>query len=190
MTAQELSFEEPLIKSRNLTMFSSFHPNKRNHFDNLYLENIADSSMDVEGFSLYLKHRTTRVNDDYLRMGLLWAHIDLLKEKMKTNPEEKKVLRIKLKKAYSEILRRFAIGLTVFTLTLLGASFGLTTSRQPSFRSAYYVIGLASILLVCIFSAKAVMDRVWLTAMLYFIPPIVIIALSIWNVNQVSRGKE
>jgi len=190
MTAQELSFEEPLIKSRNLTMFSSFHPNKRNHFDNLYLENIADSSMDVEGFSLYLKHRTTRVNDDYLRMGLLWAHIDLLKEKMKTNPEEKKVLRMKLKKAYSEILRRFAIGLTVFTLTLLGASFGLTTSRQPSFRSAYYVIGLASILLVCIFSAKAVMDRVWLTAMLYFIPPIVIIALSIWNVNQVSRGKE
>jgi len=193
VTIKELLFEEPMIKSQNLTMFASFNPNKRNHFDNLYLENVAHSFMDVEGFSLYLKHRATRLNDDYLRMGMLWSHIALLKEKYRQGEAgsvEKKELRVKIKKGYSEILRRFAIGLTVFTLTLLGASFGIQTSRQSSFRNAYYVIGLASFLLVCIFSAKAVMDRVWLSTCLYFIPPAIIIVLSVWNIDRISRGKE
>jgi len=193
VTTEELTFEEPMIKSKNLTMFASFSPNKRNHFDNLYLENITHSAMDVEGFSLYLKHQATRLNDDYLKMGMLWAHINMLKAKYlqgDPGPTEKKELHTKIDKGYSEILRRFSVGLTVFTLTLLGASFGIQTNRQPGFRNAYYVIGLASILLVCIFSAKAVMARVWLTAGLYFIPHIIIITLSIWNVNRISRGKE
>jgi len=192
VTTQDLLFEEPMIKSRGLTMFASFNPNKRNQFDNLYLENIADTSMDVEGFSLYLKHQTTRLNDDYLRMGMLWSYLDILKEKAReaTDPSRKKELKIKIAKGYSEILRRFSIGITVFTLTLLGLSFGIQTSRQPTFRNAYYVIGLASILLVCIFSAKAVMDQVWLTSGLYFIPPVIITVLSIWNINRISRGME
>lgn len=188
--AKELVFEEPMIKSRLLTMFSSFLPNKRNDFDNLYLENVADSSMDVEGFSLYLKQRATKLNDDYLKMGMLLSYMQVLKEILHQEGVDKKEIRIKMNRVYSEILRRIAMGLTVFSLTFLGASFGISTGRQPTFRSAYYVIGLASILLVCIFSAKAVMANVFLTACLYFIPNLVIILLSIWNLNRVSRGIE
>ena len=190
ITAKELIFEEPMIKSKQLTMFSSFQPNKRNFYDNLYLENIADSSMDVEGFSLYLKQRVTKLNDDYLKMGMLLSYIKILKQKLTLDDTDKKEVKTKIKRAYSEILRRFSIGLTVFTLTFLGASFGISTSRQPSFRNAYYVIGLASILLICIFSAKAVMSKIWLTACLFFLPDIIIIALSIWNLNRISRGIE
>ncbi len=193
VTAEELSFDEPLIRSKNLTLFSSFNPNQRNQYDNLYLENIADSSMDVEGFSLYLKHKATRLNDDYLRMGLLLSYIDSLKHKLtegEFSTVDKDIMGQKLTKARSEIIRRFSMGLTVFSLTLLGASFGITTSRQPSFRNSCYVIGLASLLLTCIFAAKAAHGQLWLAAGLYFIPESVIIALSVWNVNRVSRGKE
>ncbi len=80
------------------------------------------------------------------------------------------------------------MGLSVFTLTLLGASFGITTGRQQTFRNAYYVIGLASILLVCIFAAKAFMQDVAVATALYFTPHIIIIWLSLWNLKRISRG--
>ncbi len=76
---QEISYDEPHIYSKGLAMFSTFQPNEKDNYDNLYIENIADSSMDVEGFSLYLKQKAARVNDDYLKMSLLLGQIGILK---------------------------------------------------------------------------------------------------------------
>lgn len=184
---KEMGFEEPIITARNMAMFSSFTPNENDNYDNLYIENIADSSMDIEGLSLYLKQKAAKLNDDYLKMSLLLSRINSLKDELKNGNME---LKSNISKAYSEIFRRISMGLTVFTLTLLGSSFGISTGRQRSYRSAYYVIGLTSILLVCIFSAKAFGQYITLSFLFYFLPQIIIIFLAEWNLKRISRGIE
>ncbi len=193
VTAKEIAFDEPNIHAKEMTMFSSFKPNKKDNFDNLYIENIRDSFMDVEGFSLYLKQKAAKVNDDYLKMSLLLSQIEILKEAASSETlslPESEDIKLKIRKSYTEIVRRASMGMSIFTLTLLGASFGISTGRQKSFRNAYYVVGLSSILLVCIFAAKAFMQNTAIAMSLYFAPHAIILWLSTWNLKRITRGIE
>ncbi len=89
---------------------------------------------------------------------------------------------------YVEILRRLSVSLSVITFTYLGLSFGITISRNPSFKGIATVIILATLYLVCFFAAKGYDKKVSIAAILYLMPQILIVVVSFLQVNKMTKG--
>lgn len=173
--AKELTFEEPMIRAKKGSLLSSFHPTGSEGFDNLYLENVLDSTLDVEGFTLYLKQRPYAISPLYLRGSLLLTEI------ARVDAPEKQI---------AELMRRVSVGLIVFTFTLLGAAFGISIGRRHSYSNVYSIIGCAAFILICLFGAKTFEKNLLMSGILYFVPQLLVQGFSLFHLYRISRGIE
>lgn len=195
MSAQELLASESLLIGKTLTFLTTFQAAESPSQDNILIENVKQSTTSSEEFSQLLKKNIWRFHNDYLRLPLLWVHIHhqwahLNEAKQRGDAIQIKQLSKNLNSSFSEIFRRTSIALAAFTFTLMGAAFGMTIGRYQSQKGAYYVVGLATFYLICFFSAKRLEGYVWTSAMLYIVPHIIIMLLSIRALYRVSRGME
>lgn len=164
--------------------------------DQLMIENMQGMETSIKDFSQILQKKVWTLNNDHLRLALLRARLQDLKSwkdqtaKTESNASTLKQINRNISRSYTELIRRISISLAAFTFTLMGASFGISISRNRSNRSIFYIVGLAAMYIVAFFAAKG-LDHHFLTAtLLYIVPHIIIVVFSILMLSRVSRGIE
>lgn len=170
--AKDLKASSETVTVNRMTLISSIDS------DQFMIENIGDTQASIEDFSQIIQKDVWKIKNDHLRLSLLLTRLQ----------EEK--TSIEINRCYTELIRRFSVAIAAFTFTLMGASFGISISRYRSHRRIFTVIGLASLYLICYFVAKGMDHQFVASTLLYLMPHVFIITLSIWTLNRISRGKE
>ena len=181
ISADELRLSNDVIKGKHVGTLSSFPSSKSDDYDQLLIENQDSITTTADGLSLLIKESTWRFSPDHLRLPLLLINISKLKEAGSLK---------RLDQCYGDIARRFSIGLSVFTFTLMGTAFGIEISRNKKKKGIISVIGLATLFLVCLFTGKNISQNFILATSIYLIPHCIIILASTWTIRRVTQGKE
>jgi lipopolysaccharide export system permease protein len=123
---------------------------------------------------------------------LLLARIEDEKKALQQSVDgsEQKLIKRSINRSYSEIARRLSLGMAAFTFTLMGASFGMSISRNKSNRGVFIVIGLSALYLCTFFVAKGIESNLLSAVLVYTIPQILLIGISLWVLSRISRGIE
>lgn len=194
MFAKDVEVTRKEFRGEQMTLVTSLTSDPGPQFDRLMIENIQKSNTSVDNFFQILRKQVWKVNHDYLQLPLLLARLkterQALKENIRLPYEEYKKLKTSTRRIYTEIIRRASIAIAAFTFTLMGASFGMSISRNRSYRGIIFVVALASLYLVCYFIAMGMDHMLPVAGVLYIVPHGVMIAGSIWMLRRVSRGIE
>jgi len=194
--ADELKTNNGTLEGKGITLITSIPANDNRTFDQLFIENMKETVTSVEDFSQVMQQNVWNISDDHLKMDLLLAKLHEEKKVYKlakANHAPKNELTIishNLNRAYSEIIRRFSVALAAFTFSLMGASFGISISRHQSIKGIFYVIILAGLYLTAFFIAKGLGQYLVLSALLYTVPHLIIILLSVIVLKRVGKGIE
>lgn len=184
------------FSGKGVTLISCLHSGEGESFDHLAIENMGMISTSVKDFSQMLQKKVWKLHNDHLRLPLLLVRLQgeeaALNQAVADNHPTNEIRQIKrnINRCYSEIMRRTSIALAAFTFTLMGAAFGVSISRHRSRRGLLFVVCLAAFYLIAYFVAKGSDHLLAISFLLYTIPHMLIIALSIWTLKRVTRGIE
>lgn len=174
MVAKELTADSNTFSGDHVTLITKAIPPKNIPI----IENMGSTALSTKDFALLLKPGAPHYNNDYFRFGLLRA-------KMELEPDSKTVNKI-----YSEMIRRIAMGTAAFTLTLMGAAFGMSISRRPGNRGILLVAIFAGLYLFAYFAAKGMDYNYLLAGSFYIIPQVVILLFSWFTLRRLEKGCE
>jgi lipopolysaccharide export system permease protein len=181
LLAKKLSVHPTFFKGEHVSYLTPFEAKEGPYPDSLWIENIEETLTTSEDFSEIVHNKIWNINPDHLRLPLLLARLTLEKELGSKKNRQR---------CYSEIIRRFSLALAAFTFTLMGASFGMTITRNRSRRGIIYVLCLTALYLTAFFVAKDLDNRCDIAASLYLTPHALILLCSLWNLRRVTRGIE
>lgn len=164
-------------------------------FDEINIENIHQLQTPYAAFTPALQQRSWNMHPDHLQLALLEVHLDEQKEALaqacsQNDKERCKALNKNIAKAYSEFGRRASAALSLITFTLLGAAFSIQIGRQQSRWSALVLGLLTGIFLLCYFLAKSLDDKVVPSLLLYFVPQLLLIGISLIKLHRLNHGRE
>lgn len=192
--AREISVEEQTLVGKNFTLITGKPAADPNGYDHLGWENIEKIRGSVDEFSLFLRPGSWHIHSDYLKMSLLLVHVNKQWQALNEAKGESQAVIKKLKKqlnrTLAEFSRRFSLTFSVVGFTLMGASFGIRVGRYTKYRGLYFVIGLATLYLVCFFFAKGFQDHLIVATVLYTVPLLIMSGCSIHTLYKASRGIE
>ncbi len=194
--AKNLQADSSLFKGAHITVITPLSNESLPLHDQLMIENMKDIKTSIKDFAQILQKKVWTLNNDHLRLALLRTRLKDLKkweaetENTESNAATFKQIKRNINRAYSEMLRRISISLAALTFTLMGAAFGISISRTHSNRGIFYVVGLAALYIVAFFSAKALEHQLIASTLLYLVPHIIIVALSLIMLTRVSKGIE
>lgn len=196
MVAKKLAATPLVITGRNVTLISSLGDDDFERFDSMMLENIEKVTTSIQDFSQLIQKKVWSLNNDHLKLSLLLVRLDeenklLFQAKKDNKPEsELKQIQRSLNRGHSEIVRRISLALAIFTFTLMGAAFGVSISRYHSSRGVFFVIGLAAMYMIAFFAAKGIDHLFMASSLLYLLPHLLIVILSIWVLKRTAKGVE
>lgn len=196
MVAESLSASPTRFVGNGVTLVSSLDPVNEDRHDHLVLENIKEATTSIRDFSQLLQKKVWTLNNDHLRTPQLLVKLSdekkaLAESKAEQDPvSTQKQIQRSINRCYSELIRRLSVALAVFTFTLMGATFGISISRNQSSKGLIFVIALAAFYLVAFFTAKGIDHLLAASTMLYLVPHAVIIVASIWTLKRATRGIE
>lgn len=195
--AKKLHTTLPKFTANDITLISSMGAKNENEFDHLIVENIGEAQTTADDFLQMIQKKAMTWNYDHLQLSLLLLKLQEDKQALSqatgsSSPDKNivKSLKQSINRSYSEILRRLSIAFAVFSFTLMGAAFGITISRNRSYRGLVSILSLATLYLLAYFTAKALDHLLIATALLYVIPHVIIVTASIWTLKRTSTGIE
>jgi lipopolysaccharide export system permease protein len=171
--AKEMSANDQDFSAQSLSILSPIKSSSEDGYSDLILETLQHTKAPLENFSELIQKKTYSINNDTLNMGFLLLRLQDGGEK---------------RQIYSEIARRISAGLAPFTFTLLGLCFGMSISRLKNKYSLAFPMGLAALYLTCFFAGKAFESQTILAYSLYLLPHFIIIAASIYKIENISKG--
>ncbi len=192
--AKHLSVNAKALETTDASLIIGFPHDEEGSFDDLFIENTGSARSQVHDFAGLIQRKTLTINNDYLRHGLLTERMNKQGAALKSARENRlpddhiEQIRKSLNESYSEVLKRLSLALAVFSFSMMGAAFSIQIGRKKSFRSIFYIIALTLLYLIAFFLAKGVDHRIQLTAILYLVPHLVIILLSILYLRRLSLG--
>lgn len=189
VTAEKLHLQNEVLVGRNLAMISYLENENQHLFDSLILENEGFLKMHAPTLSYFMKKTHWKLNATSLPLRLLWIF------SATDSPKEAKNIEgfvptqyIKIPSVLAEVSRRFFLGLTVLTLTLIGMTFSLEISRNLSKKSFIYMILLSLFILSTYFLGKKMKAHPAVAVGLYSIPHIIAYIICYFRVRKFSRG--
>lgn len=194
--AKEVKSSEETFNGQQVTLITSLSSASDDKYDDLLVENFQESINQVTDFSRLLQKKVWTINNDYLQLPLLLVRAEEQKQAIKLakankiNRAEVKKLSAQLNRSLSEITKRFSIALAVFSFTLMGTAFGISISREKSYRSLFAAIFLTAVYLIAFFVAKGVDHNRILANILYLAPHALIIFASIFVLVRANKGIE
>lgn len=191
--AKKLEISQERILADQLTLITPFGNESPGTFRNVMMENINKTAISLEEFANLIEKKLVKITLDSMNMrGLLEYRRELKNESLSPDLDDlrKKEISKNLNAIISEIVRRFSLGFSPFTLTLLGLAFGVSISRLSSNWSLTFPIGLTALFLATFFAAKSIDKNLWLSLSLYIIPQLLIIFASIRKMEKISHGIE
>lgn len=196
LVADLLRSTSEVFIGQGVTFVSSLDAAQEDGYDHLLIENMEESITSTEDFSQLLQKKVWTVNNDYLSTKLLLIRIEEQKMALKKGEDEHldraqiKQLKAAFNRSRSEITRRVSMALAPFTFTLMGAAFGINISRRKSRKLIYLPIILTTFFLTAFFTAKAADQYLYLASLLYSIPHLLIIVISLLVLKRVEKGIE
>lgn len=172
LTAQKLKIEGEELIGEQVAIVS--HLANLNGFDTLLIENQALMSTDAPLLSNALKK-----SRPHLDVGCL--NLRMLRLRAAEGG-------IKSKGAIAELFRRTSLSFAVFSLTFVGAIFGIEQGRSPSKRGLLYALLLALTVLMSYFLGKELKTDPILAAFAYFAPHLLIALSCLHRLGRINKG--
>jgi len=192
--AKQLSVNSKSLDTSQATVIIGMPKESPEVFDDLLIENTGHAQSEVQDFAGLLQRKTLTINNDYLRHGLLSERIRNQKAALKSGYEKGlplqqiHTMKKNLNQSYSELLKRLSISLAVFSFSIMGAAFSIQIGRKKSYLALLYIILLTLLYLVAFFVAKGFDHKIAYAGILYAMPHLIIIALSILYLRRISIG--
>ena len=196
LIAKHLKTAPSQLIGEQVSMITTKPSSENQQHDHLLVENMGKMVTKIQDFSQLLQKKILTVNNDYLKLSLLLVRIEEQKKALadaKANGLEYsqiKALKSQLQRSLSEIGRRISIAIAVVSFTLMGATLGIKISRRRSYKSLYFAMGLTMFYLITFFVANGADQNAPLAFALYLIPPLILIAASVFFLNRIASGVE
>lgn len=192
IVAKELQTSPEMFTAQQFSVVAGV-PSTHDHEsqDALVLENIQRIETSLHDFSHTVKKKTQVINNDHLQFRLLGVRLKSYKDQLRANEDPQLTPHLKREVAavYSEIARRISLGLAAFTFTLMGATLGISISRNRSSRGIFLVIVLVALTLSAFFLAQGIKNP-HAASLLYIVPHLLIVGVSFWTLRRVVQGIE
>lgn len=194
LIAKSLEADPENFGGKQVTLITSHGEFDREAVDPLVIENLGSADTPIGEFSPLLQKKVWTVNNDQLRLGLLWARLEDENAQLKAAEErgaplsELKQIQRSINRVYSDFARRVSSSLAVLAFTLLGAAFGVTISRIKAHYKVGIVIGLGAIYLICFFAGKGIDHLLAASVALYFAPLALMMGASWWALRRTNQG--
>lgn len=182
LIAKKVKMREGKLVCSDVTLISS---KQGEEFDPLILENQKEVTTSAPELAYLLRAKGWKIANDHLKLSLLRARVKSLKAQG-AHPKSSFLLN----KCSSELVRRFSIALAPFSFTLLGAAFGIETGRAVTRKKILVVILMTAFFLLSFFAGKEYDHFFWLAFLLFFLPHIIILGASFFQLRRISRGFE
>jgi len=196
LMADKLVTSSEKFYGKNVTILSSLGEEHVGGYDRLLVENMEEGMTTINDFTLIADQKMLKLNNDHLRLPLLLMRLEDERTKLAQSVENKnpssdqKVIIRTMNRCYTELMRRFSVGLAPFTFTLMGGAFGISIGRHRSIREIFYVACLSALYMVCFFAAKGSDHNMITSSLLYYAPHAIIILLSLLVLNRIAKGVE
>lgn len=195
LVAKHLQASPEQFSGKNVTLLTSQIAQEGQEKENLFVENMQDSTTSIEDFSQMLEKKIWSINNDHLKLPLLLVRLDEAREtwraaKNSGNKEETKQAVHVLNGCCTEILRRTSAAIALISFTLLGLAFGINISRRQSNRGVLIVVLLGSLFLIAFFAAKSFDYALISSGVLYLLPHVIILMASMWTLQRTAKGIE
>ena len=193
---KELLSIDDKLRANQVSLISSFETNSSNHYDNLIIESQEKVESLSKDFSFLINKQGWSIGAKELKSSLLLARISnfkeqRLKESLSQNrPSVIKKYTQKINHAYVAFIKRFSLGFACFTLTLLGAAYGIEIGRHQRKKGIAMAILYTIFFLISFFTAKNFSNHLILSSFLFIFPHILILLTSTITLRKVSRGIE
>ena len=180
--AEELIAEDDLLEGKHVSLITSIPSDNEEDFDQLIIENMSKTETLADDFAKIMQQYKWVLNNDYLTMDQLLARMY----------EEQRCESISgaINRCYTEIIRRFSLGIAAFTFTLMGLAFGISISRTQPVKKLIAVILLAGMYITAFFLGKGLDHNLIASSALYLIPHFLIITFSIVVLYRINKGIE
>lgn len=196
IVAKELQSSPEVFTAQQFSLVAGVHSDHQNEGqDALVLENIQRIETSLQDFSHTVKRKTPIVNNDHLQLRLLWARLksyqDQLTLAMQSQSDPSMIRRLKrdIIGVYADVARRISLALAAFTFTLMGATLGISISRNRSARGIFLVVIFVGVTLSTFFLAQGIKNP-YAAGLLYVTPHMLIVAISFWTLRRLARGIE
>lgn len=184
--AKKIEMKNNSLQGHDVSLISSAPTSDPASFDHLVIENQKKSETAASEFAGLLRKQSWKIANDHLTFNLLRIRKKELASQIQGSSKSTRLY----EKCRTEMIRRIALGISVFTFTLMGAAFGMEISRHQTKRGLLWVGGLAAAALVAFFAGKALGHLFWVSVSFYLAPHLMIAIASLWTLRRVSRGIE
>lgn len=134
-------------------------------------ETASKVQLSSKDLSLFMKQRAWEVKPEFLPLKWLLA----------SDPMRPRQI--------SELFRRISLSFAAFSFTLMGIAFGMALGRERSQKGIISAVCLSAIFLVCFFLAKQNSDTLLYSTLLYSLPQLLIVTLSLKTLSSLSLGE-
>lgn len=195
ISVKKLKVEEGEIFAPSVNIITSIPNKKSKGYDHLIVENERNIRAKAKELSKLIKNSHFHLYSNHCSLPFLMISIHQLKEKIlaaKHLNEREKVRHYKgdLTQNYSEIIMRISIGISAWTFTLLGLSFAIDIGRERRMKNFILIALLTFLSLICLFTGKIFMKNLFLSLLIYFMPHLLIVGLSLYRLRCISKGIE
>lgn len=188
---KQVEMRNRALVAENVSLVSSLPTSSGENgvFEHLIIENQKLMSSSAPELAQLLQKGGWKISNDHLKLSLLRIRSKQLSEKIAIGGANAKTIR-NYKKCHSEMIRRSSLGVASFTFTLMGIAFGMEISRNRTKKGILSVLFLTAFCLIAFFVGKEFDHLVWVAALLFLFPHIIITGASVWTLRRISRGIE
>ena len=188
LITDELNNTSNHFSGKNMTLITSLPKKIKSGQERLIIENIESAFTQTDDFRKIIDKSVRQINNDHLTLPLLLVRLKEELQMFSNSKHEDHPLK-NIYKCLSEFFRRFSVGIAPFSFAFMGAVFGISLSRQKSNKGIYAQAILSFSYLICFFSAKGAEHKPFISALFYFCPHLLIIAISFWVLSRLTKGK-
>ncbi len=171
LTAKEFSIEGDTFLGTQVALISCLRGESERMPDTLILENQKIVTTHAPSLTLFLKKSQKRLNPSSLPFALLLVRKE-----------------VKGKEVHMELLRRISLGLSAFTLTFLGASWGMEVARTKSKKGLIHLSLLSLFLFTSYMVGKQLKNQECLATFSFLLPHAILLWSAIHHLQKISKG--
>lgn len=173
VSAKDVFMEKGQLHGQDVSIVSHL-AGEKNQFDPLVIETQESMAMSADIMTSTFSKKQPRFDGSSLSFRMLRSQIGGKSKAMK--------------RAFSEMFRRSSFSLSVLSLTLLGSIFSIEHARSPSRKNLLSLVLLTLLSLSSYFLGKSLKYIPILSAIVYFIPHLLIWISCYWQARRISKG--
>jgi lipopolysaccharide export system permease protein len=162
-----------MLEAHDLSFLSHFPQDNKKTFDNLLIENQKFMSAKASHISNFMKTQAWTTQAKHLPLKELILRLNHDKNEKFQNS------------SFFEITRRFFLGFSAFTFTLIGIAFGLEIKKELSQKGVLIAAFLSLLILLSFLGGKTL----GIYAFFFFsLSQLLAICISLWQLKQINEG--